>query len=1298
MKNFVFTLALMLSLSSINEFNFNDLKNNVEETSYYVCLSTDNYYQSNDRLMSKKNNYYILEGIALSSTNSFAVCGTDGSKYGLSDLKDLTVDSNKIAKYDIIFSPSIIYDIDNTPNEYKVTSCHVSYKLHSGDSCILNINSTNVELNYNPYYSNYNVYYLNEYSLPANSKIIYSETNEEKTIADEGVYQILCITDTNYLFDENGVIGSSTIDRFKYHLYVEKVYKYYIAFENELISESNKINIDEAVLYPLEKNVEYTTLNTYTSEAFFFSSEYSRVKYSIYNFKNNSYVKYGNNSLFSNYITIKDVGWYYININFADLSNTSLYQATTTLKTTKLDNYYLASNKNNYLFNGNGEYVLNNSNVLNKINSEHNDYNSNYDQYVTYLDVNSSGIKFYITDGETKYRNAEMDIVINAPGYYKILFSPNHTYSLNRNYSLSLEEKDKVETEKIVISTANEYNSFARKCNLDANYSLNKEVFLKRDIDFTNVEFVTIDNFQGVFQGTFHTIKNVKLNSTSNYSSLFNIVGINGSIYNLNIENIDISREKESNVGIVGTNYGHLEDITVYGIIKGRNNVGIIGHNAYTNFSVNNSQKIKILSSAINIVNHASITGEYNIGGVAGINEGEIYSSINYGKIYAKGVNPNNTLINIGGIAGISTGKVANVSNYESVISNQTTLYVGGCFGIANGEIYFANNYAKIYGHKYVGGIVGYFGTLTRSTEDLQKYFNNSSFDEFLKTYFPSLNINNNNTDTESGNTDAPSEVVTVAFDYCYSNEEINGEGDVGGLIGHNTSDTLEIKHCVSLSNVVASSLSDCGGIIGSLGAGKVISCLSSNIVRGENDVGGIAGSSLALSEFKGNYTNSLIIGEDNLGGIVGITSGSLTSNISAALVNSNEEKNNAGSIIGKLDLFDDSNNKFISTINSNYYISSLGGINKKEYGPGFDDGAKYISSDDLSVVNHFPSQFSLSFDYDNFLANDKNGGYPVPKYLIEYYYNATFNDENKYQKFFDENISKISNAAKTECQISYIVTFLEWRHDNGDLRNENGNINYNNFEVIDYVRVRYGEKIPSSFNYKYATKKDDYYIYESKDSTYIVSYNIPQDIKSNISIYCLYEEVVTSLFTDDKEVIVEGYFKKGTTISLINNKDIYSIRAFYNGEEVLLKNVTVKFKIRRNTSLNKFYFIDGSIITPIIGEIDSSNYFVFKYSSTQSFARGKTLKVLPTWAVVTIIIASVIGGLAVIALIIIFILWKRKKKVHSANDPHTSTKKEKKEEGKSENKKEKEKKQLNHTEKDKVKKTHKNNKKSDKK
>ncbi|MGL5378866.1 immunoglobulin-like domain-containing protein [Clostridium sp.] len=145
------------------------------------------------------------------------------------------------------------------------------------------------------------------------------------------------------------------------------------------------------------------------------------------------------------------------------------------------------------------------------------------------------------------------------------------------------------------------------------------------DIDFNGVDFKSIPNFKGNYDGNGNTIKNINI---SNGSGIFDSIDTNGTVSNLLIENINVFNMVEGHAGVIaGTHSGKISNVgitsgTVRGTITSWKYQGVGG---LVGTAIDGSTIEHSYSSA-------AVLSGHNTGGLVGLNQN---SKISYS--YANG-------------------------------------------------------------------------------------------------------------------------------------------------------------------------------------------------------------------------------------------------------------------------------------------------------------------------------------------------------------------------------------------------------------------------------------------------------------------------------------------------------------------------------------------------------------------------------------------------------------------------------------------------------------------------------------
>ena len=167
--------------------------------------------------------------------------------------------------------------------------------------------------------------------------------------------------------------------------------------------------------------------------------------------------------------------------------------------------------------------------------------------------------------------------------------------------------------ETISVYTPEDLAALGENCVLDT-WSLDKQVVLEADISLSEVDFAPIATFGGIFEGNGHVISGLDITGDFAPAGLFGIVQSTGRIRNLTVEGtVEPGGEGSNAGGIVGENYGRLENCVFSGTVTGKRNTGGI---AGSNYGTLNGCSAE-----------GSLTGSNRTGGIAGYNDGKIVSS-----------------------------------------------------------------------------------------------------------------------------------------------------------------------------------------------------------------------------------------------------------------------------------------------------------------------------------------------------------------------------------------------------------------------------------------------------------------------------------------------------------------------------------------------------------------------------------------------------------------------------------------------------------------------------------------------
>ena len=265
-------------------------------------------------------------------------------------------------------------------------------------------------------------------------------------------------------------------------------------------------------------------------------------------------------------------------------------------------------------------------------------------------------------------------------------------------------------------------------------------------------------------------------------------------------------------------------------------------------------------------------TNSSNVGGIIGVNKGNMYSGYNESIVSGKN--------NVGGIIGDNSSTVANVVNATSVTGkdkdkDNVSEYVGGLIGSNNGDVNNGRNNGTITGTKYVGGMVGNNAagsTLTNLVNDSSAAITGTQYvGGIAGNNAGEIKANNSNLINRGsitghtyvgGVAGTNSGTITNANNNVELNADTTGAQYFGGIAGENTG---TIENATNTANVNAAGANYVGGIVG-LNKCTLNGSSNKGSVTGLNFVGGVAGKNVAA--IKGTLTNGELTTIKN-GGIV---------------------------------------------------------------------------------------------------------------------------------------------------------------------------------------------------------------------------------------------------------------------------------------------------------------------------------------------------------------------------------------------------------------------------------------------
>lgn len=476
--------------------------------------------------------------------------------------------------------------------------------------------------------------------------------------------------------------------------------------------------------------------------------------------------------------------------------------------------------------------------------------------------------------------------------------------------------------------------------------------------------------FFGYLSGA--TVKDLTLEGTTVNGSTYVGFFCGSAVSNCTFSNITVKGDKVTGSNTVGffaaqTNNCTASDIVIEGNVEAAGSVGLFAATATSltlkTANINGSVKstgnyaagcvAKISSSTLtDITVSGSYSGTNYVGGISGTNNstnitnakvngditgtsylGGITGEVSNGSITFLGCNYKGDIAgtsNLSGIAALlNTGSAITFSScFSKGNITATGNYVGGIVANSRGGCIAGmencSHFGDIKGIEYVGGLVGCIENIT-STPDTHTwtvYRGNGSNQRYQQVY--------------TYQSPANGQEVTASLNNCTAIGNIEGNDNIGGLIGSNTpaysykTETVTINANSSYWNssydyyylfkdgVYSGTATSCNNnlkfTIDNYQRNKVSHLITNNYysgnINGREKVGGIAGYKSGGS-IQNNYSYATIKGKSYVGGIVGQVSGEkLGSASNTTIIKSNVSndallsatKDNIGRVYGSAD------------------------------------------------------------------------------------------------------------------------------------------------------------------------------------------------------------------------------------------------------------------------------------------------------------------------------------------------------------------------------------------------------------
>ncbi|QNK57335.1 GLUG motif-containing protein [Paenibacillus sp. PAMC21692] len=412
---------------------------------------------------------------------------------------------------------------------------------------------------------------------------------------------------------------------------------------------------------------------------------------------------------------------------------------------------------------------------------------------------------------------------------------------------------------------------------------------LMNDIDMSaynaSTEWVPIGDstspFTGTLDGQHFTITNLLIDrrAVDEPAGLFGVVGANGQIRNLVIEDAEVRGGNNTGILAGAVDGAVIDRVGVAGIVYGEYAVGGLVGYLGVDSNVSNSyaagyvegrggaeevEEVKVeggvgglvgTNSASSVTDsHASSTvkGTREVGGLVGWNTSTVVRSHSTGDVTGQR--------EVGGLVGANedNGTIMNSSASGDVVGERD---LGGLAGInqdgadiavshATGNV-VGNIAGNVVGTKYVGGLVG------------------ANVDATLSTSYASGNVNG---DEHTGGLVGLIQGSTITSSYATGT--ITGSLYTGGFAGAALDSELLNNHATG--NVIGSQIA--GGLVGLNDNGNISFSYATGHASGQLDVGGLVGE-LEDAVVSASFAVGNVEGCNDIGGLIGDSDDALVSN-----------------------------------------------------------------------------------------------------------------------------------------------------------------------------------------------------------------------------------------------------------------------------------------------------------------------------------------------------------------------------------------------------------------------------------
>jgi len=402
-------------------------------------------------------------------------------------------------------------------------------------------------------------------------------------------------------------------------------------------------------------------------------------------------------------------------------------------------------------------------------------------------------------------------------------------------------------------------------------------------------------------------------------------------------------------------------------------NKTISGINIY-NPTVGNQGMFGVIDSGGTVkklkLENANITGEQNVGGVAGWNSG---GTVDACEVVNTTVSGKHLLYShVGGIVGSNAGTVKYSHSRSGTVVEGFSI-VGGVVGKSTGQVLGCTSTYDVTAGTSVGGVVGAnegtgtvkdcwasgrvtSNTTTGTTSNAGGVVGYNDY-EVLNSHYKGSLVSGTGANVGGvvGNNRNPASEVSGST----STGAVTGPYRVGGIVGYSIG---KVTDCSSTGIVTGSGSvtisgtpytgATVGGVVGGNEGGTVTGSHSTGRVSGGSFVGGVAGSNSGASALVENcYATGTVTGNGNIGGVVGRNEGGTveTSHATGSVTNTGTAANVGGVLGANVGAASKVQTSYaIGTVTSSgSYVGGIVGVNQgtleKSYATGAVSGAGYV-------------------------------------------------------------------------------------------------------------------------------------------------------------------------------------------------------------------------------------------------------------------------------------------------------------------------------------------------------------------